>query len=67
MGHGDVIRKYLTGTSSEEARREELLEALLDRFAEGGAEAVASELEGRIDALERTFDGKLQALNALLS
>jgi hypothetical protein len=67
MGHGDVIRKHLTGTSIEEPRRQELLEALLDRFAEGGAEAVASELKDRIDALERTFDGELQALNALLS
>lgn len=67
MGHGDVIRKHLTGTSSEEGRREELLEVLLDSFAQGGAEAVASELEGRIDALEGTFDGKVQALNTLLS
>jgi len=66
MDNGDIIRKHLTGTSREEARRQELLEALLDRFAEGGAEAVDSELESRLDALERTFDGKLQALNALL-
>jgi len=67
MGHGDVIRKHLTSPSSEKASREELLEALLDRFDEGGAEAVASELEGRIDSLEQTFDRKLQALNARLS
>lgn len=67
MGHGDIIRKHLTGTSSEQGRREELLQALLDAFARSGAEAVASELEGRLDALEQAFDGKLQALNALLS
>ena len=67
MDHGDVIRKHLTGTSSEQARREELLQALLDAFARGGPEAVAGELEGRIDALERAFDVKLKALNAKLS
>jgi hypothetical protein len=67
MDHGDVIRKHLTGTSSEQARREELLQALLDAFARGGSEAVAAELEGRIGALERAFDGKLEALNPLLS
>jgi hypothetical protein len=67
MDHGDAIRKHLTGSSSEQARREELLQALLDAFARGGSEAVSGELEGRIDALEEVFDGKLQALNALLS
>jgi hypothetical protein len=66
MDHGDVIRKYLTGTSSEQSRREELLQALLDAFARGGSEAVAEELKDRIDELELTFEGKLQALNALL-
>jgi hypothetical protein len=67
MGHGDVVRKHLTGTSGEQGRREELLQALLDAFARGGPEAVAAELEGRIAALEGAFDEKLQALNALLS
>jgi hypothetical protein len=67
MDHGDVIRKHLEGTSSEQGRREELLQALLDAFGKGGSEAVSAELEGRIDALERAFEGKLQALNAVLS
>jgi hypothetical protein len=67
MGQAEVIRKHLKGTSGEEAGREELLTALLDAFAQGGSEAVASELDARIDALKQAFDGKLQALNALLS
>lgn len=67
MDHGDVIRKHLTGTSSEQGRREALLQALLDAFGRGGSEAVAAELKGRLDALERAFDGKLQALNTVLS
>jgi hypothetical protein len=67
MDHGDVIRKHLTGTCSEQGRREELLQALLDAFARGGSEAVAEELEGRVEALERAFDEKLQALDAILS
>ena len=67
MGLGDVIRKHLVGTPSEQGRRAELLQALLDAFARGGAEAVASELKRRLDTLEQAFDEKLQALNALLS
>jgi hypothetical protein len=67
MGQGDVIRKHLTGTVDEQGRREELLQALLNAFARGGADAVASELESRIDTLEGAFDEKLEALNAILS
>ncbi len=67
MDHDDVIRKHLTETSSEQACPEELLQALLGAFARGGSEAVAGELEGRIDTLERAFDERLQALNAVLS
>jgi hypothetical protein len=67
MAHGDVIRKHLTATSTEQGGREELLQALLDAFDRGGSETVASELEGRLNALEQDFDGRLQALNALLT
>jgi hypothetical protein len=67
MHRGHVIRKQLSGTSSEQARREELLQALLEAFAMGGSEAVATELENRLKVLEGAFDAKLQALNILLS
>jgi hypothetical protein len=67
MDHGDIIRKHLTGTSGEQSRREELVQALIDAFSRAGSEAVAAELEGRIDALEEAFDEKLQALNDILS
>lgn len=67
MSQFDVIRKHLTGTSDEQRRREEILRALLDAFARGGAEAIATDLEDRLDALDRACDEKLQALNALLS
>jgi hypothetical protein len=40
---------------------------LLEAFDRGGAEAVASELESRLDKFEQAFDGKLQSLNAVLS
>ena len=67
MNHGDAIRKHLVATSGDRVRQDEILTALLDAFDKGGAEAVATELEGRLDALEGAFDGKLNALNALLS
>ncbi len=62
-----IIRKHLTGSFSDVKRREELLRLLLDACSRGGDEAVAADLKGRLHALERAFDGKLQALNALLS
>lgn len=67
MDHGDVIRKHLAATPDEQRRREELVRALLDAFVRGGADAVSSDLESRLDALETTFDEKLKALNELLS
>jgi hypothetical protein len=67
MDHGDLIRKHLTGTPSDQSRQEELLQALLDAFSTGGEEAVAAVLKRRLDELERAFDQKLNALDPLLS
>jgi hypothetical protein len=67
MDHDDGIRARLTGTPTEQARREEILQAILGAFARGGSDAVGSELKSRLDAIERTFDLKLSALSAIMS
>lgn len=67
MDRGDVIRNHLAGAPGEQGRREELVQALLDAFARGGAEAVASEITSSLDTLEQAFVVKLQALSELLS
>ena len=67
MRSGEQIRAQIPGAPAEHARRAEILQSLLDAFERGGAEAVTSDLKGRLDTFKRSFDAKLSALKTLLS
>jgi hypothetical protein len=67
MDQIEIIRIHLKGAAGEQGRREELLRSLLDAFARGGSDAVASELTSRLAGLERAFDAKVKELDPLLS
>jgi len=66
MDQGDAIRRHLEPSSCQQSHRGELLQELLDTFDMGGSEAVGAVLEEHINELERAFDARLDALNALL-
>jgi hypothetical protein len=67
MGDREAIRQHIEGDPHERARRDDLLDAVIDAFESGGPDRVASELRNRLDTLSREANAKLSELDGLLS
>jgi hypothetical protein len=67
MDFRDKVRGKLKGTAPQKARRQKILDTILAAAGQGGPDGVSTELQRRLDELERELVDKLAGLKNKLA